>query len=181
MTILFLGVLAAVILQRLMELRLARQNAKAIRKRGGYEVGGDHYKWLVGLHSGFFLSLGLEAIGRGVTLPMGWPVPLLLFGTAQLLRIWCIRSLGIFWNTRIFILPGVKGIRKGPYRWLKHPNYIVVTLELFSLPLLFGLFTTAAVFTLLNAVLLLKVRIPIEEKALADNKKRPLHEDVDPT
>lgn len=85
----------------------------------------------------------------------------------QLLRGWILYSLGQYWNTKILVLPGSRMVKKGPYRWIKHPNYLVVALELILLPLMFGAYLTAAIFTLINATLLLKVRIPAEEKALA--------------
>src|SRR5690606_20225813 len=95
-----------------------------------------------------------------------WWVFLIVFAAAQILRVWALASLGRFWNTKILVLPGAKKVKKGPYRWLPHPNYIVVALEILSLPLIFGAWRTALVFTIANALLLLLVRIPAEEKAL---------------
>jgi methyltransferase len=89
----------------------------------------------------------------------------LLFLLTQIARIWCIWSLGKYWNTKIIVLPGSPLVKKGPYKYVKHPNYIVVGAELFIIPLLFGAYITAVIFPILH-ILLLRVRIPCEEKAL---------------
>lgn len=107
-----------------------------------------------------------EALAGVPELSGWWSVWLVLFGVAQSLRYWCIYSLGYYWNTRILVVPGATAIRKGPYRYLPHPNYVAVALELAAVPLLFGCWITAAVATLANGVLLIAVRIPQEEAAL---------------
>ncbi|HET6872075.1 MAG TPA: isoprenylcysteine carboxylmethyltransferase family protein, partial [Sporolactobacillaceae bacterium] len=94
--------------------------------------------------------------------------PLIIFILCQVFRIWVLTSLGPFWNTKILVLPGAEVVVKGPYRYIKHPNYLVVALEILVLPLIFQAFLTAFVFTLLNACLLLGVRIPAEERALKE-------------
>jgi methyltransferase len=104
---------------------------------------------------------------RGPDLPSYWPVPLALFLLVQPLRYWAIFSLGERWNTKILVVPGVKLVRSGPYRYLNHPNYVVVVLEILAFPLIFGARVTALVFTALNAVLLF-VRIREENRALAE-------------
>ncbi|WP_019120336.1 isoprenylcysteine carboxyl methyltransferase family protein [Brevibacillus massiliensis] len=167
MSIFFISVLLVVIVQRLLELWLAHRNAAFIRSRGGYEIGADHYKYLVGLHVMFFASLAAEVSLADRPLADWWWAPFSLFAAAQLLRYWCIRSLGPFWNTRIFILPGAKRVTRGPYRYLRHPNYLVVGIELLALPLTFSAYYTAALFTLANCWLLLAVRIPLEEDGLS--------------
>lgn len=164
--LLFFGlVLGAVIVQRIAELYLATRNARYVRAKGGYEVGAHHYKYIVLLHILFFLSLVGEVIGKNSseTLPAWWALPFSLFLLAQALRYWCIRSLGKRWNTRILILPGEAPVQRGPYRYIRHPNYLVVAIELITLPLTFSAVTTAILFSLANAWLLLHVRIPLEE------------------
>ncbi|PWK13377.1 isoprenylcysteine carboxyl methyltransferase family protein [Tumebacillus permanentifrigoris] len=160
-------VFALVIAQRLLELLIARRNAHYLRAIGGYEVGGDHYRWIVLLHATFFLSLFGEVVERGRLDQPPYLLPFAVFLIAQALRIWILRSLGKFWNTRIFVLPGSEPVRRGPYRFLKHPNYTVVALELFTLPLAFGAPLTAVLFSLLN-IAVLRVRIRTEERALAE-------------
>ncbi|MFD2371211.1 isoprenylcysteine carboxyl methyltransferase family protein [Brevibacillus sp. GCM10020057] len=171
--LLFWIVLASLLLQRIFELLLAARNARIIRSLGGYEIGAGHYIYLVLLHVLFFACL----IGEVTTapspgsLPSGWQVYFSAFLLAQLLRYWCIWSLGNRWNTRIMVLPGSPPVRRGPYRFMRHPNYLVVAIELFALPMTFGAALTAFSFSLLNAWLLLRVRIPIEEQAVYAPKK----------
>lgn len=159
-----------VIVQRLLEVAYARSNEKAMRRQGAIEVGAGHYKWIVLLHVLFFLSLVVEVLSSEAGLGAGWRVFLVIFAIAQVLRIWALSSLGRFWNTKIIILPGAEKVKKGPYRWLPHPNYIVVALEIAALPLVFGAWRTALLFSIANALLLLLVRIPAEEKALQQLK-----------
>lgn len=156
-----------VILQRLVELQVAKINKKWIMAQGGYEVGQSHYKYMVLLHSLFFLVLLVEVQLLDRSLAVWWYIPFSVFMLAQLLRIWCLFSLGRFWNTRIMILPGAQVIEKGPYRWIRHPNYVIVIAEVLFLPLIFQAFYTALLFTILNA-LMLSIRIPYEEKALRE-------------
>lgn len=169
MTFFFL-LIGFVILQRLLEVVYARSNEKKMRKQGAIEFGAEHYKWIVLLHVLFFLSLILEGWTTGAELGVGWPLFLAIFAIAQLLRIWSLSSLGRFWNTKILILPGAKRVEKGPYRWLPHPNYLVVVMEIAALPLIFGAWRTALFFSVANALLLLFVRIPAEAKALEQLK-----------
>ncbi|GAE27539.1 alkylpyrone O-methyltransferase [Halalkalibacter wakoensis JCM 9140] len=154
-----------VIVQRLVEVKIANRNANWIKSQGGYEVGKEHYKYIVALHALFFVSLLIEVsvIDRSFVL---WSiVPLIVFFLAQLGRIWALSSLGRFWNTRIMVLPGAKVVAKGPYRYLRHPNYAIVVTELACLPLIFQAYWTAIVFTIANAFIL-SVRIKVEEQAL---------------
>ncbi|MGH2318953.1 isoprenylcysteine carboxyl methyltransferase family protein [Planococcus sp. SE5232] len=159
-----------VILQRLLEVAYARSNEKAMRRLGAIEVGAGHYKWIVLLHVLFFLSLVVEVWSSEGGLGAGWQVFLVIFAISQVLRIWALSSLGRFWNTKILVLPGAEKVKKGPYRWLPHPNYLVVALEIAALPLVFGAWRTALIFSIANALLLLLVRIPAEEKALQQLK-----------
>lgn len=160
-----------VILQRLLEVLYARSNERLMKKQGAVEAGADHYKWIVLLHVLFFVSLIGEVSYNGGGLGNAWPVFLLIFIVAQILRVWALASLGRFWNTKILVLPGARKVKSGPYRWIPHPNYIVVAMEIASLPLVFGAWRTSLVFTIANALLLLFVRIPAEEKALQELKK----------
>lgn len=155
-------------MQRISELIVARRNEMRIKCLGGYEVGKEHYKWIVLLHSLFFLSLLFEVIGLQKSIVKWWVLPGILLFSIQLLRVWTIRSLGMYWNTKIMILPGATPISKGPYRWIRHPNYFIVITELLLLPLMFQAYATALIFTLLNLYIILRIRIPAEEKALME-------------
>ncbi|WP_153462694.1 isoprenylcysteine carboxyl methyltransferase family protein [Sediminibacillus terrae] len=153
------------ILQRLIELVIARSNENWMKKKGAIESGAGHYKWFVLTHSLFFISLWAEAEWKDLH-GLGLNVSLfVLFVLTQLLRVWCIASLGRFWNTKIIILPGASLVKKGPYRFINHPNYLVVLLELIIIPMMFHTYITAIVFPLFH-LLLLRVRIPEEERAL---------------
>ncbi|RLQ90834.1 isoprenylcysteine carboxylmethyltransferase family protein [Planomicrobium sp. Y74] len=155
-----------VILQRLAEMIYAKSNEKQMKKEGAIEAGAAHYKWIVLLHLFFFIALLAEVLYFDLLDNRFWLVFLIVFVVAQILRVWALASLGRFWNTKILVLPGAGKVKKGPYRWLSHPNYIVVALEIASLPMIFGAWRTALVFSAANALLLLLVRIPAEEKAL---------------
>lgn len=154
-------VLTAVTLQRLGELVLAQRNTRRLIAQGAYEIGAGHYPLIVGLHAAWLAALWVLGWDRPVSLP--W---LSVFIVLQLLRVWVISSLGGRWTTRIVILPGAPLIRHGPYRFLSHPNYTVVVVEIAVLPLTFGLVGIAVVFSALNAVVLW-VRIRAEVRALA--------------
>ncbi len=161
-----IGFLALLIVQRLLELQLAQRNAAWARARGAKEYAPEHYPLIVALHVAWIAAMTVESFARGPSLGWLWPVWLGVFVLAQLGRYWAISSLGPYWNTRILIVPGGSRVRRGPYRFLNHPNYVVVALELLAGPLIFGAWTTAIVFSLLNAALLLTVRIPAETRAL---------------
>jgi methyltransferase len=157
---------ALVAVQRLFELVLARRNERRARARGAVERGRDHYPFIVALHALWLVSTLVEGLLRGPVLPAFWPIPLALFLLVQPLRYWALFSLGERWNTKILIVPGAKPVRRGPYRYLSHPNYVVVVVEILAFPLIFGAWVTALVFTLLNAVVL-SVRIREENRAIA--------------
>ena len=164
--ILVVGV-ALVAAQRLFELVLARGNERKTRARGAVERGRVHYSSIVALHVLWLVSTLVEGLLRGPDFPPYWPVPLALFLLVQPLRYWAVFSLGENWNTKILIVPGAKLVRRGPYRYLSHPNYVVVVVEILVFPLIFGAWVTALVFTALNAVVLY-VRIREENRALAE-------------
>ena len=153
-------ILAVVTLERLAELALARRNTRRLLARGAVESGESHYPLLVGLHAAWLVGLWLMAWDRPANL-----VLLALYGVALAFRIWTMASLGERWTTRIITLPGAARVRRGPYRFMPHPNYVVVVVEIAVLPLMFGLAAYAAVFSLLNASALW-VRIRAEEAAL---------------
>jgi methyltransferase len=162
-----------VTLQRLVELLLSRRNERLLRARGAVERGRGHHPLIVALHALWLLSTLVEGILRGPELPALWPVPLALFLLVQPLRYWAIFTLGGYWNTRILVVPGTKLVRRGPYRYLKHPNYVVVAVEILTFPLIFGAWITALVFSILNAALLY-VRIREENRALAELAGQPI-------
>ncbi len=158
---------ALVGVQRLVELVLARRNERRARARGAVERGRGHYLLIVALHSLWLLATLIEGLLRGPELPALWPVPLALFLLVQPLRYWALVSLGERWNTKILVVPGAKPIRRGPYKYLRHPNYVVVVVEILTFPLIFGAWVTALVCTVLNAAVLW-VRIREENRALTE-------------
>lgn len=164
---LFYIVLIIVVMQRLIELVIAKRNEKWMLVQGAFEAGGNHYPWMVAMHVGFFLALLAEVVLSGKGLSPIWPLLFTLFLIVQIARFWCLFSLGKFWNTKIIILPGADVVRKGPYQFIRHPNYLIVTIELLALPLLFNAYATAILFSLLN-IWILSVRIRAEEQALKE-------------
>ena len=155
-----IALLAFVTLQRLVELPLAHANTNRLLAAGGHEVGAAHYPWIVALHGAWLLTLWWLAPGRPVDIPF-----LLLFLLIELGRVWVLRTLGNRWTTRIIVVPGEELVATGPYRFVSHPNYLVVVGEIAVLPLVFGLWDLAIIFSLLNAVIL-TVRIRAENRAL---------------
>lgn len=154
--------LAALGLERLVELFLSRRNASRAMARGGVEIGQAHYRFMTVFHTLFLVACAFEARPFEPALFFAF-LPGAL--AAQGLRYWAIRTLGDRWNTRVIVVPGDAPVTGGPYRYLKHPNYLAVCIELFCVPMMMGAFITAAVFTLGNAALLW-VRIRAEERAL---------------
>ena len=153
--------------QRLLELLYSRRNERRLRARGAVERGGGHYPVIVAVHALWLVSTLVEGLLRGPEPPVWWPLPLAAFLLVQPLRYWAILSLGENWNTRVLVVPGAKLVRRGPYRYFPHPNYVVVGVEILTFPLIFGAWITAVVFSLLNAALLY-VRIRTENRALRD-------------
>ncbi len=155
-----IALLAFVTLQRLIELPIARANMRRLLAAGGQEVGAGHYPLIVALHATWLISLWLMAPGRAINIPF-----LVLFLLIEAGRIWVLRTLGRRWTTRIIVVPGETLIARGPYRFVDHPNYWVVIGEIAVLPLVFGLWQVALIFSLLNAAVL-TIRIRAENRAL---------------
>ena len=156
-----IAILGFVTLQRLLEMQLAESHSGKLLAEGAVEHGRDHYAFIVGLHAVWLAALWWWAPGRPISIPF-----LILFAILQAGRVWVIRSLGERWTTRIIVKPGAPLVRRGPYRFVSHPNYLIVTAEIAVLPLVFGLWRIALVFSLLNAIVL-AVRIRAENHALA--------------
>ena len=155
------------VIQRLAELVVARRHTMQAFADGGYEVGQDHYKWMVGTHVLFFLGLLIEVAGFRGGMGAWFPVWFAVFVAAQITRYWIIGTLGRYWNTRIIVVPGMQPVRTGPYRYLRHPNYVIVVVELLVIPLMFDAYVTSVGVSLLNAAVL-RIRIRVENKALMD-------------
>lgn len=166
--VLYTLLVAAVVGERFAELGVARRNARWAFAHGGREVGGGHYPVMVVLHTGLLLSCLVEVwlADRPFVPAIGWVMLVLALGS-QVLRWWCIRTLGPRWNTRVIVVPGMPLVDRGPYRWLRHPNYVAVVVEGLALPLVHSAWLTALVFSAANAWLL-TVRIRTENRALAD-------------
>lgn len=160
------AILALVTLQRLFELWLSGRNTRRLLARGAREHGRGHYPAMIALHSAWLAALWWLAPGRAVNLPL-----LAFYVLVQLARAWAVGSLGERWTTRIIVLPAAPLVVRGPYCFVRHPNYIIVSLEIALLPLVFGLVELALLFTLLNAAML-RVRIGAENKALASAGRR---------
>ncbi len=155
-------VIALVTLLRLAELAHARRNTARLMARGAIEHGRGHYPVIVTLHAGWLTAL---AVLVPPDTPPQWPW-LAVFAALQIARVWIIASLGSYWTTRIITLPDAPLVRRGPYRFLRHPNYLVVVGEIAVLPLAFGAWRIALAFSVLNA-LILAWRIRVEQAALA--------------
>jgi methyltransferase len=156
--------------ERIVEMVVSTRHARAAFARGGVEQGKRHFPWMVALHIGLLVGAVVEVflLDRPFLPWLGWPM-LAIALLCQAARWWIIASLGEQWNTRVIVVPGAGRVERGPYRfaWLRHPNYVVVVIEGIALPLVFSAWITAVVFTVLNAILLLRFRIPVENRALA--------------
>ncbi|MFJ4030787.1 MULTISPECIES: isoprenylcysteine carboxyl methyltransferase family protein [Streptomyces] len=158
---------AAVAVERVGELVVARRNERWSRARRAIVRGDGHYPAMVALHVGLLVGCPLEGWlgGRPFVPALGWPMLAVLVG-AQALRWWCIGTLGPRWNTRVIVVPGLPLVARGPYRLLRHPNYVAVVAEGVALPLVHTAWVTAVAFTVLNAAVL-TVRVRCENQALA--------------
>jgi methyltransferase len=151
-------------LERVAELVVSLRNASWSFARGGVESGRGHYPFMVVLHTGLLAGCLVEAAHRPFVPALVWSM-LAVVLLSQGLRWWCIAVLGHQWNTRVIVVPGLRLVARGPYRWLRHPNYVAVVAEGIALPLVHTAWITAVVFTVLN-IPLLAVRIRAEEAAL---------------
>ena len=159
-------ILSLVTAQRIGELVLARRNTKRLLARGAVEVGAGHYPFIVALHAAWLIGLWFLAWDRSLNLWL-----LAVFIGLQAARVWVIATLGDRWTTRIIVLPGEPLVRQGPYRFMSHPNYVVVACEILILPLGFGLVWFALIFSGLNAAMMC-VRIRTETQALISSNVR---------
>lgn len=163
---LFTALVAVVGLERLAEMVVSKRHAAWAFARGGVESGRGHFPVMVALHTALLVGAVVEvgAADRPFLPLLGWPM-LALVVLAQGLRWWCISTLGPQWNTRVIVVPGAPLVAAGPYRLMRHPNYVAVVVEGVALPLVHTAWVTAVAFTALN-LLLLTVRIRVEEQAL---------------
>lgn len=157
-----LVVVFLVALQRLGELVHAARNTRALLAAGGFEVGRSHYPLIVAMHAAWLIAILVTVPpDRAPSIPL-----LILYGVVQVVRLWVMANLGPYWTTRVIALPGVPRVRRGPYRFIRHPNYMVVVVEIALLPLVFGDWPVAVLFSVLNAMLL-TWRITVENRVLA--------------
>jgi methyltransferase len=159
--------IAVIAIQRVWELGASTRNLRELEARGAIEVGTGHYPWMVALHTAFLFSCVAEVW----LLDRPWRPGLSVFagivlGAAMALRWWTLATLGERWTTRVLVVPGEEMVSSGPYRWLRHPNYLAVVLEIAAIPMIHCAWLTALVFTIANLVLL-RERIRVEEEALS--------------
>ena len=155
-----IAILAFVTLQRLIELPIARRNTARLLAAGAHEVAPGHYPLVVAVHAAWLAALWWFAPTQPIHLPF-----LALFAVIELARVWVLRTLGARWTTRIIVVPGERLVARGPYQYVDHPNYLVVIAEIAVLPMVFGLWQVALLFSLLNAAVL-AIRIRAENRAL---------------
>lgn len=162
----FTVLIGLIAVQRLWELEISKRNMRRLRARGGEEVGARHYPWMVVLHTAFLVSCLTEVwlLDRPWR-PLVALVSMLVLIVALGLRWWALITLGERWTTRVMVVPGEALVKTGPYRWLRHPNYVAVVLEIAAVPMLHCAWLTALVFSTANLVLLV-VRVAAEESAL---------------
>jgi methyltransferase len=158
---------AFLVLQRVVELGIARRNTRRLRAAGGIEVGAGHYPAIVALHVAWLAAITLGIPGDA---PVSWPL-LAAFAVLQGARVWVIGALGPYWTTRIITLPGRPLVRRGPYALARHPNYLIVAAEIAVVPLIFGAWEIAVGFSILNAAVL-RHRIRAED-AVLDERRHP--------
>jgi methyltransferase len=165
----YLAILAALALERVFHLALAARNARRALAAGAVEHGQSHYPAMAAFHALFLISAAAEAVVLKRRFPgaLGWIALCGALG-AQVLRYWSVASLGSRWNTRIIVFPGMEPVVRGPYRFMRHPNYLAVVIEIAAVPMIGGAIFTAIAFSIGNA-LILAVRIPAEERAMGAN------------
>jgi methyltransferase len=165
--VLYTALVAVVAGMRLVELAISRRHIARLRARGAVEVGYSHYPWMVAVHAAFLIACVLEVwlLDRPWLPPLGIAMLGLLVGAAAL-RYWVIATLGERWSTRVVLVPGEALVTTGPFRWLRHPNYLAVVVEFLALPMVHTAWLTAVVFSVANA-LVLRARTQVEVAALA--------------
>lgn len=168
MTWIAYAIIFLVVMQRLGELVLANRNTQKLKAQGAIEIGAGHYPLIVFLHGAWLLAV-LWLLPANPSISWPW---LVLFVLLEMARIWVIASLGPYWTTRIISLPDAPLVKRGPYRFFRHPNYMVVAGEILALPLVFGEWRVAIAFTIANA-LLLYWRIRTEDAALRERRGPP--------
>lgn len=156
---------AFVISQRALELVLAKRNERLVKSKGALEFDRNGYKYIVAMHVAFFISLALEEFSFQRGLNRFWVLFLIMFFIAQVIRYWAIASLGVHWNTKVLIVPGFQRVIRGPYKYVEHPNYVAVVVEIAVIPLIFSCYITSILFSMINLILVRR-RIEIEESAL---------------
>jgi methyltransferase len=154
------ALLVFVILQRLAELLVSQANTRRLLAAGGHEVAPGHYPLIVAVHAAWLVTLWWLAPQRPIQLAF-----LILFAMIEICRVWVLATLGRRWTTRIIVVPGESLVTSGPYRFVNHPNYLVVAAEIAVLPMVFGLWQVALIFSLVNAAVL-TIRIRAENRAL---------------
>lgn len=162
----FCGLLGLVVVERLVELSISQRNERRLRRQGAIEVGREQYRWMVLAHTLFLICCPLEVwlLNRPFVPALALSSLVLLVG-AMALRYWVIGTLGQRWTTRVLCLPGERVIQTGPYRWLRHPNYLAVVIEVIALPMVHTAWLSALTFSALNGWVL-QVRIRTEEQGL---------------
>ncbi|MEP3225866.1 MAG: isoprenylcysteine carboxylmethyltransferase family protein [Parasphingorhabdus sp.] len=162
-------ILIYIVVQRLSELVYANRNTLRLLSEGGEEFGADHYHWFIFLHSAWLAVIFLLV---DPLRPLN-PILLTLFVFTQIMRVWTLASIGRWWTTRIISAPHFDRVQRGPYKYISHPNYLVVVLEIAIVPLLMGLPWVALLFSLLNAILL-RHRINVENQVLSKRDQSSL-------
>jgi len=165
-----LGLVAA---QRLLELAISNRNTQRLMAQGAHEVAPHQYPLIVVFHAVWLSALGVWLMLYPPTLN---PFFLSVYMLLQLARVWTILSLGGFWTTRIITLPGAPLVHAGPYRFMRHPNYVIVACEVAILPLALGAWPLAAGFSLLHFEILAR-RIRAEDAALDERRQSSLPPD----
>jgi methyltransferase len=170
--LLYTALVGLVALMRLVELAVSRRNATRLESRGGVEVGARHYPWMVVVHTAFLFASPLEVwlLQRPWMPAVGIPM-LVLLAAAAVLRWWVIATLGDRWTTRVIHVPDEPLVASGPYRWLRHPNYLAVAVEFVALPLVHTAWLSAIIFSAANAAVLIR-RIRVEDDALRSDDAR---------
>jgi methyltransferase len=157
---------------RVVELAVARRHARSLLAKGGVEHGRSHYPFMVALHAALLAGCVVEPMVAGRPFaPVRFAAGSAALAAAAALRWWTIATLGDRWTTRVVVVPGRPLVTGGPFRFLRHPNYLAVAIEVAALPLAVGAWITALLGTLLNGILLLAIRIPCEEAALAEARR----------